>query len=383
MEWLKPKFDDIPAELIKIDRWLVWRNKVPYNAKTKKKADSTDPSQWESFELAKSTYENGGFDGVGFALDNDEIIGIDLDNCVIDGKPREEAEKLLEGLDVGYIELSPSGNGLHAFGYGLMLQGRTSQIDGLSVEIYPNKRYLTFTGHALKKEPLRPLVGLESVLQRMGRLTEDTEVTEETDSGSSASSVSSVSESTQWPRHVIPTGYGQRRTKIFELARWLKGTEPEASNARQKDFLRQWYLDHRHIFRTQEFEVSWVDWINGWHRVKYPYGAQLEAALQNLAPLPSRFANEGLGPKETRLLQICIALQSRESAGCPFFISCRKAGNLIEMDHSTTASLLSSFVIRGYLELVEKGSGKKASRYKLKLTLAKSEASFLDLTDHR
>lgn len=151
MEWLEPKFEEIPPELINIDRWVIWRDKVPFNAKTKKKADCTDPTQWESFELAKSTYENGGFDGIGFVLNNDGIIGIDLDRCVVDGKPSEEAEKLLEGLNVGYIELSPSGNGLHAFGYGNILNGRKSQIDGLHVEIYPNKRYLTVTGHILKR----------------------------------------------------------------------------------------------------------------------------------------------------------------------------------------------------------------------------------------
>ena len=82
---------NIPAELRSLPHWVMWKTetreagkptKVPYDAKADRRASSTNPDTWCSFEDACAAYEKGGFDGVGFVLTkNDPFVGIDLDKC--------------------------------------------------------------------------------------------------------------------------------------------------------------------------------------------------------------------------------------------------------------------------------------------------------------
>lgn len=84
---LPPLFSKMPSELTQLTRWVVWREgKVPYcSTAPKMKASPTAPETWSSFEQAQTTFEEGEFSGIGFVLNNDGIVGIDLDKCVIDG----------------------------------------------------------------------------------------------------------------------------------------------------------------------------------------------------------------------------------------------------------------------------------------------------------
>ena len=95
-------------------------------------------------------------DGLGFVLAGDGITCIDLDYCY-DGEPTDEALALINSLPDTYIEISPSGKGLHIWGYTDLQQGRRFTRNGLSIEIYPNGRYITMTGNALKRAPLAKL----------------------------------------------------------------------------------------------------------------------------------------------------------------------------------------------------------------------------------
>lgn len=375
MNWLKPNFENFPDELISLERWVVWRNKVPYCATSQRKASSTDPSTWSSFPSSKTAYEVGKFDGVGFMLNNDGIVGLDLDGCVIDGKPSSRALTLLSQVNAQYVEISPSGTGLRAFGYGALPRSRKGTIEGLRVEIYSNARYLTITGHALKVDKLTLLVGLQDLITSFDTPTEDTEGTEDTKFNSSVSSVSSVGIEMNWPIQVIPTGFGQRHRRIFELARWFKSHEPEASIDRQHDVLKKWHADHIHNIRTKDFPVTWAEWQNAWSKVKYPYGERLQKCLANISPADLPLGLEKFGEKGMRLYEICCALQQDQTEGEPFFISARTAGSLLGIHFTDAASLLSCFVLNGWLQLVKCGSGKKASRY-LILPIQAVERSF-------
>ena len=72
--------------------------------------------------------------------------------------------QLLEHLGAGYIEISPSGKGLRAFGFAPSLsQGCKGSYDGLNIELYSSERYLTLTGNAIKTDGLREFNGFEAL----------------------------------------------------------------------------------------------------------------------------------------------------------------------------------------------------------------------------
>lgn len=165
-----PDFSRMPPELKALDRWVCWRmehgRKVPYDARALRAcASSTDHTTWASFEAAYTAYEErrtepDPFSGIGFVLNNDGLVGVDIDHCVVNGEPEPSAVELLTSLNAAYVEISPSGTGLRAFGYAESLDvGRKGKVKGLAVELYSGGRYLTLTGHVLNTGPLTPLVG--------------------------------------------------------------------------------------------------------------------------------------------------------------------------------------------------------------------------------
>ena len=112
------RYDQIPAELSRLDRWVTWRyekrndklTKPPYVPDQKKKryALVNVPSTWGSFDQAKAAMQAGGFDGIGFVL-GEGIFGIDFDHAT--------GEMVKEALSLGtYTEWSPSGHGVHVIG---------------------------------------------------------------------------------------------------------------------------------------------------------------------------------------------------------------------------------------------------------------------------
>lgn len=136
----------LPAELKKRDRWVSWEPRIRNGASTKvpvtvdgRAASSTNPATWASFAAVRRLPRRG------FVL-GDGIGCIDLDNCLVKGVPTPAAARLLARLPQTYIEISPSGDGLHV--WGRLPEGRGSRRteDGLSVERYSAGRYITVTG---------------------------------------------------------------------------------------------------------------------------------------------------------------------------------------------------------------------------------------------
>jgi hypothetical protein len=150
-------------ELIKCNQWTPWKikrrkgqkksAKVPYNAFTEKYANVTDFKTWADFETVQSAYEDGGYAGVGFVLtDNDPYIGIDIDDCFINGEITLEAKKIVDRLH-SYTEKSPSGNGLRIFIKGdLRIGGRRKG----NIEVYKSGHFLTVTGRHWPIRRLNP-----------------------------------------------------------------------------------------------------------------------------------------------------------------------------------------------------------------------------------
>ena len=165
---LTPIFENIPPELKDLNQWVVWKDstKKPFNPTALNSGASVkDPESWSSFEQAKVAYEEGELLGIGFVLNGNGIAGVDLDDCVINGKPTPEALGVLQELGATYIELSPSGTGLHAYGFADDLNsGVKVDYNNVKVELYTNKRYLTLTGR-----------GFQSCYVALSRLVEQSE----------------------------------------------------------------------------------------------------------------------------------------------------------------------------------------------------------------
>jgi len=113
-----------------------------------------DRSKWATYEKAK---ESEHVDGVGFILNGDGVVCIDLDDCMEGGKPNQQARELIDSLPRTFVEVSPSGRGLHIWGYGEVTTGRRFERDGLKIEVYGEGRYLTVSGNALVKSKLAEL----------------------------------------------------------------------------------------------------------------------------------------------------------------------------------------------------------------------------------
>lgn len=373
-----PVFDAMPAELRNLPRWVVWKGaKVPYCATLpNSKASVTDPDTWASFDQAQAAYEEGGYQGVGFVLNGDSLVGLDLDKCIHAGEPDPAAMQLLERVGCRYIEVSPSGTGLRGFGYsnGKPITGTRGQLDGLSVELYATGRYLTVTGQSLLAGPLVPLQGFAELADavRGDRLQKRTEA----DRGNPlSSSVAPLSSSVGIPVNTIPKKEGQRNQCLFRLARYLRGKMPDASQEELRLMVWKWHAMALPVIGTKEFAISWVDFLNGWDKVRLPYGSILQpilAKIDDTAPLQPRFLAFGYQKAGQHLIRICEALQVHSGTE-PFFLSSRKAGELIGMHFTDAAKILVALQDDAVLKLISKGAGHKASRYRFSADAAYQE----------
>ena len=154
-------------------RWLIWRygsadakgklRKVPYYVSGGERAiglklDSPeDVAQFATYDEAVAACEAGRFTGLGFALGPDGTDkvwqGIDLDKL----SQHPENADLPDQLP-GYVEESPSGDGVHAIGYGFPF--KSMKQDPKGCEAYASGRFFTFTGKVLRDPPLVCLGGM-------------------------------------------------------------------------------------------------------------------------------------------------------------------------------------------------------------------------------
>ena len=164
---LDPNFDTMPDELKEMKVWLVWKlefndgatkpwTKVPYAEKGGgvRRASSTDPTTWRSFETARFVFEHSDYDGVGIVL-RDDIVGIDLDNCrnPTTGELSKTAQLIVSTVN-SYTEVSPSGTGVKIL-CRAPVPGPRNKNQEQGIELYHQKspRYFTITGHHLEGTP--------------------------------------------------------------------------------------------------------------------------------------------------------------------------------------------------------------------------------------
>lgn len=181
-----------------------------------------------------------------------------------------------------------------------------------------------------------------------------------------SSSVSSVSSVRGVIRRHLPTTAGQRNRCLFNLARHLQGVAPGLSRDDLRNVVMEWHQAALPVIGTPEFAESWGDFYRSWVGVRVPYGSVLSKVLAGLdreSPIPGPLATLGYQERGWLLVQVCRALQNA-AGNAPFFLSSRQAGELIDLNHVDASRHLSALVADGILELVSRGSGLKASRYR-------------------
>ena len=160
---LPVQFANIPMELKRIPRWVLWKfveigdettkrwSKIPTQA-SGQPASSTNPETWTDFLTVQHEYEAHPtkYAGIGFVFTgDDDIIGVDLDDCydVHSGSFINAASQQLAQQIDGYMEVSPSGTGVKIFTRANLPASHVDHSIGL--EIYPKSRFFTVTGHHL------------------------------------------------------------------------------------------------------------------------------------------------------------------------------------------------------------------------------------------
>ncbi|MDP7201214.1 MAG: hypothetical protein QGI50_09710 [Dehalococcoidia bacterium] len=157
---------NIPRELKERPQWVCWKyekpsvkkpseikwTKIPYQ-NNGRKASSTNPATWTTYERALAAAEQQGYSGIGFVLTKeDPFVGVDLDHCVDaeTGQVEQWARAHVDELD-SYTEITPSNTGLRAFVKAeLPPRGRKRG----NFECYQTARFLTVTGNHLPGTPL-------------------------------------------------------------------------------------------------------------------------------------------------------------------------------------------------------------------------------------
>lgn len=149
----------VPHDLLMIPRWIRHKAKRPMTVEGFW-ASSTNPAHWSPYADAKASKHG---DGLGFVLNGDGIVCVDLDHCVIDGVVSDVALSIVDLFPGAYVEISPSGHGLHVWGRAELAKGFRFAWNGQPVEIYPNGRYITVTGNVFRNGGL-PELDLSSLI---------------------------------------------------------------------------------------------------------------------------------------------------------------------------------------------------------------------------
>lgn len=134
----------VPAELRHLPRWVRHSaRKVPLTL-AGTPASSTNPNTWATHRAANRSKTGA---GLGFVLNGDGIVCLDIDHCLTDGRLAPDVAALLGELPTTYTEVSPSGTGLHLWFRGRLPRDGHLTIHGVRVEAYSTGRYITITGH--------------------------------------------------------------------------------------------------------------------------------------------------------------------------------------------------------------------------------------------
>ncbi|MFJ9468340.1 bifunctional DNA primase/polymerase [Streptomyces caniferus] len=142
----------IPTELTSRPRWVRrTAAKVPITVEGES-ASSTDPETWSRYRNAAASTAGA---GLGFVLDGDGLVCLDLDHCLYGDRLAPWAQRIVDAAGPTWVERSVSGDGLHIWGLGELPHGRRITVGTGTVELYGTGRYIAVTGDTWGDTPRR------------------------------------------------------------------------------------------------------------------------------------------------------------------------------------------------------------------------------------
>jgi len=174
----------IPQQLKDMRRWAPWKavwnetrqkyDKIPYHP-DHYGLSTKDVKRWVDFDTANSSQRlnPNKYKGVGFVLtDITDVVGIDLDDCVADGKIAEWAQEIISAVG-SYTEFSPSRKGIRILATGTFHTDWNNHDVGIEVYAGHAPRFLTITGDVSYNRPAlmreAPAEVLSALHSRYGR----------------------------------------------------------------------------------------------------------------------------------------------------------------------------------------------------------------------
>jgi primase-polymerase (primpol)-like protein len=182
----------LPKSLAELTRFLLWdaefttegkARKVPYRLDGRRRASTTDPRDWGSFEDAcKAWRQRPWFSGLGFVFHHmDGLVGLDLDGCLDKaGAPKEWIQPVLQRFYDTYCERSVGGEGLHVFAKGRLEKAIVAPVADGQIEMYSTGRFFCLTGDRWRDCPLEVEDHREDVRELFQRLSRPSGVSYET-----------------------------------------------------------------------------------------------------------------------------------------------------------------------------------------------------------
>lgn len=160
--------NNLPEEIKRHTQWCVYKieppqkegqheRKIPINPITGNGASSSDPNTWVDFDTASRLYqESNEYAGLGFFF-NSDYIGIDIDDIPEEIKafkdnpnnPNNTINWLNRLTKHSYLEVSQSGNGIHAIVKGSYPYTANRKDN---YEIYGKSRFFALTGNILNNQ---------------------------------------------------------------------------------------------------------------------------------------------------------------------------------------------------------------------------------------
>jgi primase-polymerase (primpol)-like protein len=155
----------LPKELTARRRWVRRDERKAPRRTDGGYASVTDPGTWTSYREARSSLAGV---GVGYVLAaGDGVVCVDLDHCLTGDELAPWARAVLDRCPPTFVEVSPSGDGLHIWGRAVVVRGRRIRRDGEAVEVYGQGRYVAVTGRRFEDCP----TGLADLTEVVSSLT--------------------------------------------------------------------------------------------------------------------------------------------------------------------------------------------------------------------